>query len=434
MPRAGHRCAGRAGRRPRLRLHDVRGGRDAQPPQSGARLHAAARRLRRRPLPARRALGSPLRRPLRAVRARRVRDVPRDALLGHARRRRGARRRTRPDARSRARAALPLPAAVQRRVCDRPGRGVAVPVGRARASRPARHQRPRLRARSREPARADERDGAAAVAAARPRPAARQQQPDRAGRLRRARCCRRSRASRSGSAAASRSRACSRSGSRSRPCARSARGSSWPAHRTWVELPWTLVDDLPLASHALPARAFVLVWLALAVLVALFLARGGRARWIVFGLVAATLAPSLDGSLWVTRLDRPALFQQDRWRAARAPGRERDDHPVQLRREGDAVAAAGGLRLPHDRRLRQRDVPGGALEEPDRARDLRRAAAAVPGARVPRVRARPAGRRRSAAPRLARSVGGRAARGLRAAARCREACSPGGYAAPGRAR
>ena len=86
-------------------------------------------------------------------------------------------------------------------------------------------------------------------------------------------------------------------------------------NRTWLDLPWTLVDDLPLASHALPARAFVLAWLALAVLVALFLARGGRARWVVFGFVALSLAPSLDGSLWVTRLDRPALFQQDRWRA-----------------------------------------------------------------------------------------------------------------------
>ena len=91
-------------------------------------------------------------------------------------------------------------------------------------------------------------------------------------------------------------------------------------HRTWLELPWTLVDDLPLASHALPARAFVLVWLALAVLVALFLADGGRARWLAFGLVALTLLPSLDGSLWVTRLDRPALFEGDRWRSLIHPG------------------------------------------------------------------------------------------------------------------
>ncbi len=80
-------------------------------------------------------------------------------------------------------------------------------------------------------------------------------------------------------------------------------------HRTWLELPWTLVDDLPLASHALPARAFVLVWLALAVLVALFLARGGRARWIVFGLVALTLAPSLDGSLWVDAARSPGALR-----------------------------------------------------------------------------------------------------------------------------
>ncbi len=91
-------------------------------------------------------------------------------------------------------------------------------------------------------------------------------------------------------------------------------------HRTWLELPWAVVDGLPLAGHALPARAFVLVWLALAVLVALFLANGGRARWLAFGLVAVTLLPSLDGSLWVTRLERPALFQGDRWRSLIRPG------------------------------------------------------------------------------------------------------------------
>jgi hypothetical protein len=91
-------------------------------------------------------------------------------------------------------------------------------------------------------------------------------------------------------------------------------------HRTRFQLPWGLVDDLPLASHALPARAMLLAWLALAVVVALFLARGGRVRWAVFGLVALTLAPSPDTSLWATRLDRPALFAHDRWRAVVNPG------------------------------------------------------------------------------------------------------------------
>jgi hypothetical protein len=91
-------------------------------------------------------------------------------------------------------------------------------------------------------------------------------------------------------------------------------------HHTWLELPWALVDDLPLASHALPARAFVLVWLALAVVVALYLSGGSRLRWLVFGLLALTLMPSLNRDLWVTPLDRPALFQQDRWRAVIHPG------------------------------------------------------------------------------------------------------------------
>ncbi len=91
-------------------------------------------------------------------------------------------------------------------------------------------------------------------------------------------------------------------------------------HRTRLELPWTLVDGLPLASHALPARAFMLAWLALAVIVALFLARGGWARWLAFALVALTLAPSAAGHLWHTRLDRPQLFQGDRWRAVVHPG------------------------------------------------------------------------------------------------------------------
>ena len=91
-------------------------------------------------------------------------------------------------------------------------------------------------------------------------------------------------------------------------------------HRTRLDLPWTLVDSLPLTSHALPARAFMLVWLGLAVIVALFLARAGWARWLVFALVGLTLAPSIDGHLYHTPLDRPGLFQGGRWRAVVHPG------------------------------------------------------------------------------------------------------------------
>ena len=91
-------------------------------------------------------------------------------------------------------------------------------------------------------------------------------------------------------------------------------------HRTRLPLPWTLVDSLPLASHALTARAFVIAWLALAVVVALFLSRGSRLRWLVFGLLAVTLVPNPERALWVTKLERPALFQDDRWRSVVRPG------------------------------------------------------------------------------------------------------------------
>ena len=124
---------------------------------------------------------------------------------------------------ARARAAVPLPRAVQRRVRDRAGRGVAVPVGRAGAPRSSRDQRPRLRARPREPARADARDRAAATAAARPREAARRQQPDRAARIRRPGAARARRLRALGAPArAARPRARARDRRRDRVCARVA--------------------------------------------------------------------------------------------------------------------------------------------------------------------------------------------------------------------
>ena len=156
LPRARDGHAGRAGGRPRLRLRHLRGGRDAQPPQPRARVHAPAGRPRRRALPARRALrtaGSSCCFALCV--ARRVRDVPGDALLGHAGRRRSRSALGIAFTRGSERARLaPLPAAARARLRHRAARGGAVPVGRAGASRSARHQRPRLRARPRQPDRA----------------------------------------------------------------------------------------------------------------------------------------------------------------------------------------------------------------------------------------------------------------------------------------
>ncbi len=137
---------------------------------------------------------------------------------------------------------------------------------------------------------------------------------------------------------------------------------------------------------------------------ALFLARGGRLRWLVFGLLALTLVPSLDGSLWVTKLERPALFEDDRWRAVVHPGENVLNIPCRF--DGQAMLwqeeAGFGFRM-----------TGGyvncegarrALGAPCRALALRRAHPAVPCARPARPGERAAGRRRADAAHLSRAV------------------------------
>ena len=181
---------GRAGRWSRLRLRHLRVGRDAQPPQPRAGVHVAARRPRGRSLPTRCAVGWALRRAVRALHRRRVRNVPGDAVLGDARRRVRDRHGDHLHARAEARADRSLSRAVVACVPHRARRCRAVPVGRTCASRSTRHQRRRLRARSRQPDRPDAGDGPAAVVAAPPGRAAGRRQPHRAARLPRARASR----------------------------------------------------------------------------------------------------------------------------------------------------------------------------------------------------------------------------------------------------
>ncbi len=81
-------------------------------------------------------------------------------------------------------------------------------------------------------------------------------------------------------------------------------------HDTHLKLPWGVVGELPLVSHALPGRFIIYLWIAAAVAVALWLdqARFRAARWISFGVVAISLAPNLTGVPWGTRIDSPALM------------------------------------------------------------------------------------------------------------------------------
>ena len=205
-------------------------------------------------------------------------------------------------------------------------------------------------------------------------------------------------------------------------------------HRTWLELPWALVDDLPLASHALPVRAFVLVWLALAVhRRAVPRARRPRCAGSSSGCSRSRSRRAWTAASGSTRLDRPALFAGRSLARGHAPGRERADHPVQLRRPGDAVAGGGRLRLPHDRRLRQRDASRRALEYP-----IVRAIYGAPLPPFPGRELRALARERQVDVVLLRRGWPGPWEGVCARPsgrpRARAACSPGGCAAPGRAR
>jgi hypothetical protein len=86
-------------------------------------------------------------------------------------------------------------------------------------------------------------------------------------------------------------------------------------------LPLAWLVDLPLVRHALPARFTVYLWLALAVLVALLVARIPRlAGYALVAGLALSLAPTLEYNRWVTHLVVPPFFEHGQWRAAIRPG------------------------------------------------------------------------------------------------------------------
>jgi hypothetical protein len=79
---------------------------------------------------------------------------------------------------------------------------------------------------------------------------------------------------------------------------------------TGIPLPWGLIDGLPLLRYAQPVRLAVFVFLAIAVLAAMWLAgRGGVARWAVAVLAALALLPNVVGStIWKIDVTDPAFF------------------------------------------------------------------------------------------------------------------------------
>ncbi len=88
-----------------------------------------------------------------------------------------------------------------------------------------------------------------------------------------------------------------------------------------VPMPWMVVSGLPLIAKAMPARLTVYIFLAIAILCAMWMSARTRGasdhvavRWLAAALIALSLLPSLDASFWATALATPEFFSAGLYR------------------------------------------------------------------------------------------------------------------------
>jgi hypothetical protein len=95
------------------------------------------------------------------------------------------------------------------------------------------------------------------------------------------------------------------------------------AGRIVVGLPGSALARLPLLNKALPARFMLYAYLALAVMVAMWLgAQGGRnpRRWALGLAIGPFMLPNLSASYWATPAAIPSFFSTNLYRQYLAPG------------------------------------------------------------------------------------------------------------------
>ncbi len=83
--------------------------------------------------------------------------------------------------------------------------------------------------------------------------------------------------------------------------------------RTLSPLPWLFAMPVPLLNNALPARFTIYLFLLLAVMVALWLARRegfAVGRWLLGGAAILSICPALPMTPYVARDNVPAFFEQ----------------------------------------------------------------------------------------------------------------------------
>jgi hypothetical protein len=89
-----------------------------------------------------------------------------------------------------------------------------------------------------------------------------------------------------------------------------------------IPLPWTLVEPIPAIQNALPDRFTVYMWLAIAVIVALWLATRQRSwlRWAAVALGAFLLLPDLSELPYHQEAYTPPFFKDGAYRQYIEPG------------------------------------------------------------------------------------------------------------------
>jgi hypothetical protein len=83
-----------------------------------------------------------------------------------------------------------------------------------------------------------------------------------------------------------------------------------------LKLPWREAVKLPLLNNVLPVRFALYVWLAVALIVALWLALPTTrvASWGIAALGLAFLVPSVNSPIWHSKLDDPPFFRDGGYR------------------------------------------------------------------------------------------------------------------------
>jgi hypothetical protein len=90
--------------------------------------------------------------------------------------------------------------------------------------------------------------------------------------------------------------------------------------QTGIWLPWSLLADLPVLRYAITLRFALFVILPAALIVAMWLARGGGlGRWALALLVVASFIPKVGDAAWNTKISNPAFFRTDRYRSYLKP-------------------------------------------------------------------------------------------------------------------